>query len=212
MTNSHSREYDAAMDTRLAVGLMGKLAAIMIAALKNVGAAEDRGRPNRGPVVDRFQPSWITADPSKAGVPWCTSSVCQWWYDGLGKHPYGKIIYGADALKDKAKAQGRWRDAWLPGAPRPGAAFVLLHSADTPGFDKGHAGLVLRVSEDERTIQTVEGNARNKVRIIQREVPEAATVNEILGFAYPVEEIEWNTAWQRGLLTTGFESPGGSTR
>jgi hypothetical protein len=198
------------IDARVPLNVPPQIAATLTEALKDLGARE-RGLPNRGPMVDKFQPEHIRQRAQTEGVPWCASAVCTWWRVGFGLHPLGAMIRGADKLKDVARTHGMWRD--VPTQPRPGDAFVLLHGADTKGFDKGHTGLVLRVSADGRTIQTIEGNARNAVRLIERSVPDVATPNQILGFAAPVADAAWfGRDWQRGLLLGVAETPGGSTR
>lgn len=203
-------------DPRVPANVPTWIAASLTSALRDVGIRE-RGPANRGPQVDRFQPAWIVNDARKEGVPWCASAVCMWWFDGFQRHPLGGIIRGADKIKDEARKLGSWSDVGLACHPRPGDAFVLIHGVDTPGFDKGHTGLVLRVSADGRTVQCVEGNARNGVRLVQRTVPTVATPDQILGFASPLPKALmalWpvDDSWERGLLGGGFELPGGSTR
>jgi hypothetical protein len=193
-------------------GLPPERALILSKALVDLGLREQR--TNRGPIVegrgiDRFLPAHIRNDPNAEGIPYCASAVCTWWFDALVRHPLGSLVRGADTLKDTAKAHQLWRD--MPCVPTPGDAFVFLHSVDRPGFDKGHTGLVLRVSADGREIETIEGNCRNAVRIIKRPLvlDRALGKEDILGFATPFAGAP-PTGWARGLSGRG-ESPGGST-
>lgn len=193
-------------------GLPEQRTRILQKALNDVGLHEQK--PNRGAIVngrgiDRFLPTRISDDPNAPGIPYCASAVCTWWNDALGLHPLGALIRGADTLKDEAKKLQLWRD--MPAVPTPGDAFVYLHSVDRPGFDKGHTGIVLRVSADGRHIETIEGNCRNGVRIVRRELAldHAPKEEEILGFASPIAGPA-PTGWERGLSGRA-ENPGGST-
>jgi hypothetical protein len=202
-------------DQRIPNGLPPSVQQILRAAIADLDALirEDRGRPNRGAKVDKFQPPWVAKDPTAEGIPWCASAVCTWWREALGTDPLGKIVRAADGIKDRALQVGQWHS--VPSFPAPGDAFVYLQDTDTPGFNKGHTGLVLRVSADGRTIQSIEGNARNGVRLIQRSVPTIPGAKSILGFASPFPtgvRAGYLTTFERGLLTHGWESPGGSTR
>lgn len=195
-------------------GLPPERTRILHNALADLGLREQR--TNRGPIadgrgIDRFQPPYIRNDPAAEGIPYCASAVCTWWHDALATHPLGSVVRGADTLKDEAKKGGLWRD--MACVPTPGDAFVFLHAQlDRPGFDKGHTGLVLRVSEDGRKIETVEGNCRNAVRIVLRDLvlDRPPGKDEILGFACPLAG-EPPAGWARGLSGRG-EPPGGTTR
>jgi len=189
-----------------------QIAKALLAAVLDLGIKERvPGPPNRGPQVDRFQPPWVRDQPNTDGIPWCASAVCAWWFAGFEAHPLGAMIRGADKIKDAARKLGQWHDVGAGYQPRPGDAFVLLHVVDSPGFDRGHTGLVLRVSYDGRTVQCIEGNARNAVRLIQRTVPDSPAPDQILGFASPLTAgVSFD--FDRGLLATGYELPGGSTR
>lgn len=186
--------------------------AILTEAVAWIGVAELRDRPNRGPVkrgrgVDAVQPPYIVASNRKA-PPWCASFVSHVWQRALGREVWKPIIRAADRIKDHARSKQRWYDAGS-ALPVPGDAFVLLHAVDTPAFNKGHTGLVYRVSEDGKWIETIEGNARNAVRVIKRPVQGSGAVNQILGFASPLAL--GDSGYELGL-TGRAESPGGSTR
>jgi hypothetical protein len=68
-----------------------------------------------------------------------------------------------------------------------------------------HIGLNLRVSADDATIDTVEGNCANRVKIGRRRTAE-------LGGFIDLRPLEHGTGWQRGLSLTGSSSASDSTR
>jgi hypothetical protein len=193
-------------------GLPEQRRAILQAALADIGLAEEavnRGRIEAGRGIDRFQPVYIRDDPKAPGIPYCASAVCTWWNDALDRHPLHKLVRGADALKDVARGLSMWRD--VPCVPTPGDAFVYLHSVDRPGFDKGHTGLVLRVSDDGTSIETIEANCGNRVRLVLRKFGTKLPPGpeQILGFASPIDGPA-PTGWQRGLSGKGQPPPAGT--
>lgn len=186
---------------------------ILASALIDLGIREDRA--NRGALnangrgVDRFQPRFVP-DPAPA-YAWCAAAVCTWWHDGLGQHPFHEIERSVDKLKDRAIHVGTYRRAH----PIPGDAFILLHSRDTTGFERGHAGLVLRVIELEPgkgRVRCVEGNLRNAVRLVDRDYDlSLQTAESILGFVSPLPFTSDPAGYERGFDGQA-ETPDGSTR
>ena len=64
-------------------------------------------------------------------------------------------------------------DRWVPkgaGIATPGDAFVILHKDPEDGWCTGHIGFVLQVAEDGKSINTVEGNCGNRVKVGRREL------------------------------------------
>lgn len=185
-------------------------------ALKDLGLREDARRPNRGRLdpttgrgVDRFQPKFVP-DPAPA-YAWCAAAVCTWWHDGLEAHPFGEIERSVDRLKDRAIHHERFRLV----RPIPGDAFILLHGLDTPGFERGHCGIVLRVIEHGPGIgrvRCIEGNLRNAVRLVDRDYDLSRQAAEsILGFVTPLPLHSDPVDYERGF-DGHAETPSGSTR
>ncbi len=218
----------ALSDIRIPRGVPNEILRSLASGIMDLGLREIPPGSNRSPInkdtgrgIDRYQPARLVGKGSPSRLPdmaWCSAAADTWWHDGFGRYilttpsmPDGKLERGSDKAKDIAKAMGIWIHAGSE-SPQPGDSFVLIHGVDTPGFNKGHRGMVLRVSEDGKTIQTIEGNARNAVRLIQRSVPgigETPKPEQVLGYIRPMGTF---TGWEKGLLTTGYESPNGSTR
>ena len=62
---------------------------------------------------------------------------------------------------------------WEPNDGRvstPGDAFVILHKDPKKGWCTGHIGFVLQVAKNGKSINTVEGNCGNRVKIGRREL------------------------------------------
>ena len=60
---------------------------------------------------------------------------------------------------------------WEPNdgrTPTPGDAFVILYKDPALGWCTGHIGFVLQVSRNGKSINTVEGNCGNRVKIGKR--------------------------------------------
>lgn len=189
---------------------------ILSSALTDLGIREDPRRPNRGALhangrgVDRFQPKFVP-DPAPT-YAWCAAAVCTWWHDGLDSHPFHEIERSVDRLKDRARHVGHYRD---DKHPVPGDAFILLHAPDTKGFERGHAGLVLRVIElapGKGRVRCVEGNLRNAVRLVDRDYDlSLQTPESILGFVSPLA-FEHDPAGYELGFTGHAETPDGTTR
>ena len=88
------------------------------------------------------------------------------------------------------------RQLWVPSTlrgnrPFPGDAFVMEHGDGT-----GHIGFVLRVSADGTTINTVEGNCGNRVKVGLRSL----SAHDIVGFIDNVPD-ETREDFERGVLS-----------
>lgn len=188
---------------------------ILTSALADLGIKEDPARPNRGKLnangrgVDRFQPRFVP-DPAPT-YAWCAAAVCTWWHDGLGEHPFHEIERSVDRLQDRAIHVGRYRSAH----PVPGDAFILIHGVDTPRFERGHTGLVLRVIElapDRGRVRCIEGNLRNAVRLVDRDYDLRLQKPEsILGFVTPLPFESDPVGYELGFVGQA-ETPAGTTR
>jgi hypothetical protein len=188
---------------------------MLVSALADLGLREEPGRANRGRLnankrgVDRFQPRFVP-DPAPT-YAWCAAAVCTWWHDGLERHPFHEIERSVDKLKDRAKHVGHYRSTH----PIPGDAFILLHGHDTIGFERGHAGLVLRVIElapGTGRVRCIEGNLRNAVRLVDRDYDLSLQTSEtILGFVSPLAFDQDPAGYEQGFEGHA-ETPDGTTR
>lgn len=131
-------------------------------------AVEDPNGSNRGPVVDKYlEPAWWRRSPQ--GPPWCCLFYSWVINEALGEFPIGSREASCARAVDKAKEKGLWVEGDAP--PIPGDAFVMLYrNAQGALTGKGHIGFVLRVSEDGKQINTVEGNCGNRVKVGTRKV------------------------------------------
>ncbi len=150
-------------------GIAGERRAILEAAVKEHGVREDAGRPNRGNEVDKFLPKDVAASPSKDGPPWCCYFASWVVKEVFGQHPLGKPVASVHTAWKRANELGRWEpnDGRVP---TPGDAFVILNDDPKKGWCTGHIGFVLQVAEDGKSINTVEGNCGNRVKIGRREL------------------------------------------
>lgn len=152
------------------------------------GVAEDPDGSNRGPLLDKYLPEW--ARTGARGPAWCCYFYSWVVKEALSVYPLG-VPEGSCA---KARVRAVRRGLWTPKTvrrdrPLPGDAFVFDH-----GGGHGHIGFVLRVSADGSQINTVEGNAGNRVKVGLRDLSEAALV----GFIDNVPT-ESSTTFERGL-------------
>jgi len=148
-------------------GITGHRRKVLETAVKEHGIREDPRRPNRGKEVDKFLPSSCTESSSQNGKPWCcyfTSWVTRQAFDS---YPLGARVGSCHAAWRRANELGQWEpnDGRVP---TPGDAFVILHEDPTEGWCTGHIGFVLQVSKSGRSINTVEGNCGNRVKIGRR--------------------------------------------
>lgn len=179
------------LDARIPKGLPPKRLALLALALGEVGTRETTGR-NDGP-VEKYMPA---AERGK-GYPYCCWFVGWAWHQFFGVHPYGSHIGRVASLYAAAQKRNE-AISGLALAPRlcPGDAFIILHGGGT-----GHAGLVLRVSEDGSMFNTVEGNYGNKVGIATRaSVDLAGAVNPYGRLAGEHDPV----GFERGLITAPF--------
>ena len=87
-----------------------------------------------------------------------------------GEYLLGKKLGSAWKHYKAAKKLHLWCDK-KDGGPVPGDIFVMLYRDENGKLTfRGHVGFVLRVSEDGKTINTIEGNAGNRVKVGKRNV------------------------------------------
>jgi hypothetical protein len=90
--------------------------------------------------------------------------------------------------------------------PTPGDAFVILHEdPETVDWCTGHIGFVLQVAEDGKSINTVEGNCGNRVKIGRRVLADP----KLRGFINIVGD---HPEFDRGSLRGAKDVGGSGTR
>jgi hypothetical protein len=172
-------------------GLSPRRACVLEVALAEhkKGVHEQPDGSNRGPEVDKYLPPWQRT--SRKGPPWCCFFYSWVVRQALGVYPLRTILGGCA----EARARAVERNLWIPKTlraerPLPGDAFVMDHGNGT-----GHIGFVLRVSPDGATINTVEGNCGNRVKVGVR----SFASEEIVGFIDNVPD-ETSADYERGVL------------
>lgn len=138
------------------------------------------------------------------GQPWC----CYFW-SWCNKQCFGN--YSLKNLRARGHCKSTWEAALRQGMafpkeaynPLPGDAFVMLYRENGRFTGFGHIGFVLRVAfQNGRavTINTVEGNAGNRVKVGKRHLSSP----DIIGFInnFPVDEQDMH--WEKGLVEAGM--------
>jgi len=168
------------------------------------GVHEIPNGANSGGGVDKYI-------PAGTAPPWC----CYFW-SWVNREASGGYSLGAKYGR-VSSAFGKARDLGMARQkgdyiPIPGDAFIMATSDAEAGKFKftgtGHIGYVLRVEVSRRkavTINTVEGNSGNRVKLGKRNLSDDA----IVGFINNYGANEQPTGWQRGLVSA--ESTGGDT-
>jgi hypothetical protein len=152
---------------------------------------EDPPGSNRGAHVDRYLPEHFRDD--EKGPPWCCFFYSWVAKEALGGWPLGRREGGCASARALAGRMGLWIPKYLAAEkqhPIPGDAFVM-----DKGSGHGHIGYVLRVSEDGRSINTLEGNCGNRVKLGLR----ALTDPQIVGYIDNVPG-EQNVGFERGVV------------
>jgi hypothetical protein len=88
--------------------------------------------------------------------------------EAFGEHILGEPVASCHTAWQHATKHGRWEPNDGQHVPIPGDAFLILHEDPTKGWCTGHIGFVLQVAEDAKSINTVEGNCGNRVKIGRR--------------------------------------------
>jgi hypothetical protein len=152
---------------------------------------EDPPGSNRGSHVDRYLPDHFKADAK--GPPWCCFFYSWVAKEALGGWPLGRREGGCASARALAGRMGLWIPKYQAAAkqhPLPGDAFVM-----DKGRGHGHIGYVLRVSEDGKSINTLEGNCGNRVKLGLRSLEDP----QIIGFIDNVPG-EQNAGFERGVV------------
>jgi CHAP domain len=144
---------------------------------------------NRGPDVDRYLPDWVKK-PGQKGPAWCCFFYSWVAHQALDKWPLGAPQGGVLEARRVAGKLGLWTPKSVAvNRPLPGDVFVMDR-----GSGHGHIGFVLRVSDDRKQINTLEGNCGNRVKLGMRELSDP----EIIGFIDNVPS-ENNTVFELGI-------------
>lgn len=136
-----------------------------------LGVEEVPNGSNRGPLVDAYLPSSARSQP---GPPWCCYFYSWVVHEALDQWPLGARFASCHLARRRAGSLGLYIPKGMHSdRPLPGDAFVMDR-----GGGHGHIGFVLRLSEDRRLINTVEGNCGNRVKVGTRWLEDP----EIIGF------------------------------
>ncbi len=138
---------------------------ILETAVRQHGVREE-GKANRGEEVDKFFPESAVGS-SGDGPPWCCFFVSWVTKEVMGTYPLGERVGSCHVAWKRATERGMWEpnDGRVP---TPGDAFLILHEDPNKGWCTGHIGFVLQVGRDGKSINTVEGNCGNRVKIGRR--------------------------------------------
>lgn len=173
-------------DPRIPDGLGPKRTRIVEVALEELdrGVREEPPGSNRGPLVDRYLPSWTLTNP---GPAWCAFFACWVLRQALGKIPTGSVRGGVHALKKDAENRGLYREK---GAydPAPGDVFVM-----DMGRGTGHVGFVIGYSGE--LIETIEGNSGDRVRAGVRKLSDP----KLIGYIATVPKERFGACWMPGI-------------
>lgn len=153
--------------------LSGPRKEVIKVALSQHGVKESPDGSNWGPDVSKYL----------AGVgpaPWCAFFVSWCVREATGSYPMGKRHGHCLTFWREAKAAGKTHK----NVPSPGDIFIMLYRSGGKLTGSGHTGFVL--GSDGETINTIEGNAGNRVKVGSR------SLRSIEGFIalWPAEEYE----------------------
>ena len=159
---------------------------ILETALKEHGNKEIPDGSNRGDGVDKYIEGFGPA-------PWCCLFYSWVLKQATGEYPLGRRHAHVLTFWRAAKAVGKafYKSKYTPV---PGDAFIMLYKNKSGALTgSGHIGFVLRVSDDGKRFNTIEGNAGNRVKVGLRSVSESS----IIGF---VNLHGSNSTYERGVL------------
>jgi len=156
-------------------GITGKRREILEIAAKEHGVSEDGKLPNRGREVDKYLPADVRSDPTKKGPAWCAYFASWVTREAYGKHLLGTPVASVWTAYQRARQNDRWVQKGNE-TPIPGDLFVNLKNEDyKTEWTTGHIGFVLQVSKDGKSINTIEGNCGNRVKIGRRYLADPLT-------------------------------------
>lgn len=126
---------------------------------------------NRGDRIDVYT-HFQGVPANAAGPKWCCFFVSWVLHEAMGLYPLAARVGSCMRSYRLAEEQGRYVLATDPGLVIvPGDIFVQLYVDDDGEFvGTGHTGLVSAVSADGKRINTIEGNAGNRVKFGVRNV------------------------------------------
>lgn len=164
------------------------------------GVREEPDGSNWGPDIARYG--------GIQGSPWCC-----WFWSWCNRQAFGAYSLGTKfghclSAWQKAQKLGMAREKGA-SLPIPGDAFIMLYRKNGVLTGNGHIGFVLRVEErggKAVAINTVEGNAGNRVKVGTRDLMNA----DIVGFINNFPADEQPTGWQWGLVTAAAADQDGT--
>lgn len=175
LQTDHQNSQRSFLEVGIPDGITGLRRQILEIAVKEHGVCEDAGIPNRGSEVDKYLPADRTSDPSEAGPAWCAYFASWVTREAFGKHVLGQPVASVWTAYQRARQNGRWTSNG-GDTPAPGDLFVNLKDESYPStWTTGHIGFVLQVSKDGKSINTVEGNCGNRVKIGLRHLDDPLT-------------------------------------
>jgi hypothetical protein len=124
-----------------------------------IGVKEQPKGSNRGPRVDQYQDG--------KGQYWCCHFV-SWCVEQNGTSPFGHKGW-VEGLRRWAKSKNKYIAAQT-GRPLVGDIFTMARHDKTGKVVGGHTGFVESVSEDGRSVGTIEGNTSDKVARRRRSI------------------------------------------
>ncbi|MFL6053329.1 MAG: CHAP domain-containing protein [Actinoallomurus sp.] len=147
-------------------------------ALSQVGTTEDAGggtKFNRWFMVSPFAKAGVARDGGAIG-DYAKASWCDMFVTWVGAQADVKGI-GGDAF---TPAHARWfqRQGRWGHVPKPGAVVFFSWNGGKSADNIDHVGMVIK-DDHHGTIQTVEGNTDNAVKIRTR------STDSVVGYGYP---------------------------
>lgn len=138
---------------------------------------------------------------------WCCAAVSTWYKDATSNYPFDERILACIRLWELADRFDRRVDKHM--TPIPGDAFVLLfRNSKGQLTGTGHTGLVLAVSNDGQSYNTIEGNAGNRVKVGLRSCDESV----LAGFVNLAGDRDAVLGkFKRGLLSKSDQVSSGSS-
>jgi hypothetical protein len=128
---------------------------------------------NRGERIDVYT-GYVGKPLTIKGPAWCAAFAC--WTVGAVAGGFPRI-FSCHRLRDWAEDHGFWKGREGGDPPVPGDIFLV-----DKGDGKGHAGVVIRVSKDGKSWNSVEGNSGNRLRLSVRDDSDP----ELMGFVHTV--------------------------
>jgi len=150
-----------------------------------IGVKEEPNGSNWGDGVIKYggQPGWA----------WCCLFASWVIKHAMTGYPLGKRFASCYRNWQAANEAGFTKR----GNPIPGDQFIMLYTNSKGHLNgKGHTGFVLAVSEDGEWINTIEGNAGNRVKVGKR------PTSQIYGYIdwYGRMNEDLPVDWKRGLV------------